>query len=84
MCCICAWSGQKGSGGKDILKKVGVNGVLCKIQTWHILYLFYVSDTLWEEVENAAGDEEQHGKERGMGKASKVEKPEVYEEQLIW
>lgn len=51
---------------------------------WCCLYLFYVSDNLWE-VENAAEDEEQYGKERGMSKATKAEKPEeVYEEQLVW
>lgn len=42
-----------------------------------------MSDTLWEEVENAARGEEQHGKDRGMSKATMVEKPEVYEEQLV-
>lgn len=40
---------------------------------------------LWEEVENAAGDEEQQKKGRGMSKAKKVEKSEkMYEEQLVW
>lgn len=84
VCCICAWSEEKVSRGKVILKKAGVKRVLCKIQMWCCLHLFYVSDTLWEEVENAAENEEQHGKERHISKATKVEKPEeVYKEQLV-
>lgn len=40
---------------------------------------------LWEEVENAAGDEKQQEKERGVSKTKKVEKSEqMYEEQLVW
>lgn len=40
---------------------------------------------LWEEVGNAAGDEEQQGKERGMNKAKKVEKSQkMYEDQPVW
>lgn len=40
---------------------------------------------LWKEAENAAGDEEQHEKERDMTKAKKVEKSEkMYEKQLVW
>lgn len=31
---------KKGSGGKVILKKLSVNGGLCKIQMWCFLYLF--------------------------------------------
>lgn len=85
VCCICAQSEEKVPRGKVILKKVGVKRVLCKIQMWCCLYLFFVSDTLWEEVENASGNEEQHGKEKHISKATKVEKPEeVYKEQLVW
>lgn len=44
-----------------------------------------MSDTLWEEAENAAGDEEQLGKERRMCKVTKAEKPEeVRKKQPVW
>lgn len=83
MCCVCACSGQK--GGKDFSEET-----LCEwssLQNTDVcsLYLFYVSDSVWGDLENAAGDKEQRGKEKGMSKATKTqETEEVYEEQPLW
>lgn len=54
--CVCVLYEQKDSGEKDILKRVDMNGVLCKTHMWGCLHLFYVRQFM-EETENASGDE---------------------------
>lgn len=82
VCCICAWFGQR-------LRRKG-----CSEESWcewsyplntEVMLLVPVLFViLWEEVENAAGDEKQQEKERGMSTPKKEEKSEkIYEEQLV-
>lgn len=57
----------------------------CLQNTEVVLLVPVLFAILWKEAENAAGDEEQHEKERDMTKAKKVEKSEkMYEKQLVW
>lgn len=73
---------DKGSEEKDVLKKAGVNGATSKYWSVVTCTCFVI---LWEEVENAAGDEKQQEKERGMSTTKKEEKSEkIYEELLVW